>query len=122
MFKKYLAEEGYVPKVDSDGDIIFKHEGLTYCIFASENDKEFFRIALPNFWSIDSEEERRKVLVAANTATGGVKVGKVFTVENNVWATVEMLIDPIENFSKVFRRSLSIISSCVQRFREVMTK
>ena len=120
LFKKYLAEEGYSPKADSDGDITFKYEGLTFCLFAAENDKEFFRLALPNFWSIDNEEERRKVLAAANTATASIKVGKVFMVNNNVWASVELLIDPIEGFGKVFRRSLSIISACVQRFREGM--
>jgi hypothetical protein len=122
MFSKYLAEEGYLPKVDSDGDILFKREGLTFCIFAAENDREFFRLALPNIWAIRTEDERRKVLAAANTATGAVKVGKVFTVGDNVWATVELLIDPIENFSKVFDRSVAILSACVQRFREGMTK
>jgi hypothetical protein len=29
LFLKYLSEEGYSPKVDSDGDITFKREGLT---------------------------------------------------------------------------------------------
>lgn len=122
LFSKYLTEEGYSPKIDSDGDITFKREGMTFCIFAAENDKEFFRLALPNFWPIESEDERRKVVAAANAATGSVKVGKVFMIGDNVWATVELLVDPIENFGKVFNRSLSIITACLQRFREGMSK
>lgn len=120
LFARYLREEGYAPKVDSDGDILFKYEGLTYCIFAAEDDKPYFRIALPNFWSIDSEDERRKVIAAANETTASIKVGKVFTVGNNVWASIELLLDPIESFSKVFQRSLVILSACIQRFREKM--
>lgn len=122
LFSKYLSEEGYSPRIDSDGDITFKREGLTFCLFAAENDQEFFRLALPNIYPIDSEDERRRVIAAANAATGAVKVGKVFTVGDNVWVSVEMLVDPIENFSKVFSRSLAIIAACVQRFREGMTK
>ncbi len=120
LFMNYLKTEGYSPTADSDGDVVFKHEGLTYIIFAAEDDKEYFRIALPNFWRIENEQERQKVIAAAVDATAGVKVGKVYPVGNNVWASVELLIDPIEGFSKVFRRSLLILRASVQRFREKM--
>ena len=53
-----LKEEGYLPKIDDDGDLVFKSEGKFLCIFADSNDQEFVRISLPNFWSIDSEPER----------------------------------------------------------------
>ncbi|MGI6632707.1 MAG: hypothetical protein ACOX5M_06605 [Bacillota bacterium] len=121
LYMNYLREEGYAPKLDGDGDVQFKFEGLTYCIFAEEDDREYFRISLPNFWPIESEEERRQVVVACNEATAGVKVGKVYPVGDNVWASLEMLIDPIEDFPKFFRRSLLILSACTMRFRESMS-
>ncbi len=121
LFQNYLRDEGFMPKVDSDGDIMFKREGKTYCLFSDEGDREFFRLALPNFWPIESEGERRQVVRAAAEATAEVKVGKVYPVGDNVWATVELLIDPIEGFSKVFKRSLAIIDACIHRFREKMT-
>lgn len=120
MYLQFLKEEGYVPRTDDDGDIIFKVEGGSYLLFAAEDDQEFFRLAFPFFWEIESEEERQRALVAASRVTADMKLAKVYLVEDNVWASVEMLIDPIENFKPVFRRSLDILRHSVHEFGTAM--
>ncbi|MGE5559494.1 MAG: hypothetical protein ACM3XN_00350 [Chloroflexota bacterium] len=120
LFTRYLQQEGYMPKIDEDGDVVFKAEGLTYVLFAAEDDEEYFRLAIPNFWSIEDDEERLRVLNAAATVTAQMKVAKVQVIRDNVWASVEMLIDPIENFSKVFPRALRILQATIREFREAV--
>lgn len=120
MYFEYLKEEGYVPKYDDDGDIVFKAEGLSYLLFASEDDQDYFRLALPFFWSIESEEERSRVLVAAARVNADIKVVKIFPVEDDTWASVEMLINPHDGFKNVFDRCLRVLRHGVDRFAEIM--
>lgn len=36
IYSDFLREEGYVPQIDKDGDIVFKVEGGTYLIILDE--------------------------------------------------------------------------------------
>lgn len=120
MYYEFLKEEGYVPQYDGDGDIIFKKEGLTYIAFASEDDDEFFRLALPAFWAIRSREENVRALIAAAEVNAEVKVVKVFPVGDRVWATIELLVDPPEGFATVFPRAMRLLRRGAERFVETM--
>ena len=86
----------------------------------SEKGDEFFRLVYPNFWEIESDEERIKAYIAASTATANVKVVKVHPQGDNVWASIEMFISPMENFQAVFARSMSALQSGIKRFRDEM--
>lgn len=120
MYRSYLAEEGYVPQVDADGDVTFKCEGWGYFIAIDEDDAEFFRLVCPNIWQIESESEGDKVMRAALHATTRTKVVKVLPVRDNTWASVEMFCSPPETFNKVFQRSLRALQVGVQQFRQKM--
>ena len=37
----YLSDEGFRPKLDDEGDIVFKYEGDTYIVIFNENDPDF---------------------------------------------------------------------------------
>ncbi len=116
MYCEFLRNEGYRPEIDDDGDVVFREGGRVYLILIDENDDEFFRVVFPNFWSIESEEERERVERAALYATAMTKVAKVFPVRNNVWATIEMFVSPIEGFKAVFERSIRALHVAVQSF------
>ena len=88
VYLEHLKDEGYRPALDDDGDIYFKKEGKTYLIILDEDDPTFFRLVFPNFWEIESDEERERVVHAASAATAATKVTKVFPVEDNVWASI----------------------------------
>jgi hypothetical protein len=120
MYLEYLRSEGYVPSIDGDGDVVFKYEGRTYYIIVSETDPEYFKLLFPNFWSLESPEEKVKAERSALIATLETKVAKVSPVRENVVATIEMFCSPPESFKNVFPRSISALRSAVQTFVEKM--
>jgi hypothetical protein len=122
VFSDFLKEEGYSPKTDDDGDIYFKLEGKTYLILLDDKDEEFYRIAYPGFWSIESPDERLKVERAALKATAETKVAKVFPVRDNTWASIEIFSSSIDNAKSVFFRSMRALQAAVETFAEEMRK
>ena len=122
VYEEHLKQEGYAPNVDDNGNIVFKSEGKVYIIVLEDEDEAFFRLIFPNFWSIDSKRERTKVESAALTSTERTKVAKVFTVGDNVWATVEMFVDSPDVVKPVFARCMSALRTAVANFVVEMKK
>ena len=120
MYSSYLADEGYRPHVDSDGDVVFKHESKTYFVAVREDDPDYFTIVLPNFWEIENERERLQVLIAADEANAKSKVAKVFIIKDNTWAAIELFLSEPEGFKGVFPRSLRAIDNAVGNFTKKM--
>src|SRR5882724_10850639 len=111
LYFSYLSNEGYRPEVDKDGDVIFKKEGNTFILFVDDKDETFFRLSLPNFWEIENDQERLKVLESCDYSNRRSKVAKVFIVEKNVWGNVELLLPNQTEFKTIFERSLAIIQN-----------
>jgi hypothetical protein len=120
LYIGYLRSEGYLPEVDGDGDVVFKMEGGSYVLFAHEDDREYFSILFPNFWPIESEQERSSAYVAACHATATTKVAKVYVVRDNVSASVELIFGDPEQFKPVFRRAMAMLRGSVGVFAEKM--
>ncbi len=120
VYLKFLSEEGFSPRVDEDGDIVFKYEGGTYLILCSDDENEYFRLAFPAFWSIDSDEERVQVTMAAHQATANTKVAKVFISGDNTWAAIEMFIGSPQAVTPVLPRCLRALQTAVHNFTEAM--
>ena len=120
LYRAHLSEEGFSPKIDSDGDVIFKFEGRSHFISVNAEDENFFRLIFPNFWPIENEDERKKVNAAALQATAKTKVAKIFPVKDNVCASIEMFCSPPEVFKAVLTRSLNALRAGVENFREGM--
>lgn len=118
LYMNFLAAEGYRPSIDEDGDVAFKREGRNYFIGVDEEDSEFFRVCLPNIWAIESEPERRRVIAAADYASGETKVAKVFTVSSykDVWVCSELFVPQPEDFKSVFERAMNAVAHARERF------
>jgi hypothetical protein len=116
FYVEYLAEEGYRPEIDSDGDVRFKREGKGYFILVREDDPEFFCLVLPNIWPIESEAERAQVLAAADYSNARSKVSKVHTVDDDVWVTIELFVAKPEDFKGVFRRAIGALDNGAMNF------
>lgn len=119
-YRGILFEEGYSPRIDDDGDVVFKFEGRTHFIIINPDDPMFFNLVLPNFWPIESGEERMRVIQAAAEATSEMKVAKVYPRKENTWAGVEMFCSPPESVQPVLRRALEALRSTVDYFVRVM--
>ena len=120
MFRQYLTAEGYLPSIDEDGDVVFKSEGTTFLVLPDERDSEFFRMAVPNFWSIEGEDERELVNAACLEVTKTMKVAKVFPVGNDTWAAVEMFASPIQSVQDVFKKCIRSLHHAMYAFRKQM--
>jgi hypothetical protein len=121
-FMEYLEAEGFRPDIDKDGDVHFKYEGKHYYILLREKDRQFVRIIHPQFWSIDSEEERQKALAAANLTTGRCKCCKVYVSDENVDAAIELFVAEPSHAVAVLNRSLCALQNGVNTFAEEMRK
>ncbi|MEY3175452.1 MAG: hypothetical protein RLZZ436_3366 [Planctomycetota bacterium] len=117
---EHIKTEGYVPSIDDDGDILFKVEGRSYFVILDEKDEMFYRLVFPNFWSIEDDEERERVIQAATQASAKTKVAKIFPVKDDTWASIELFLSGPQEFIAVFSRSLSALQSAVGTFREAM--
>jgi hypothetical protein len=120
LYVETLAEEGYRPKLDDDGDIVFKSEGRTLYIRMYPDDTEYMQLVLPNFWKIESEEEREMALIAANHATRVTKVAKVFVTKANTCASIEMFLPEPSLFGKILNRSVVALRNGAEHFAEKM--
>jgi hypothetical protein len=116
MYRTYLEEEGYRPRLDGNGNVFFKCEGRTMVIQVDEKDDEFFRLIHPNLWSIESDAELAEVKEAAIRATTETKVAKIFPVGDDTWATIEAFYSPPDAFKPIFRRCLSALRAGVKTF------
>jgi hypothetical protein len=74
----------------------------------------------PNLWPIQGDEERRRVLRACDLANAGTKAAKMYTVRNDVWASVEVFVTDPEAYKKLLFRLLSTLQFAMDIFaREV---
>ena len=123
-YLKYIVDLGYKAEIDADADIKFESESNTYFLILDDRDPVFFRLAYPNFFPLESDEDRRRGLEAANYANRLTKVAKVtVTAKNNVWASIEMFLPEKDDFKKVFPRSFETLRKATSRFlTQVMSK
>jgi hypothetical protein len=122
LFSDFLTQEGYRPSIDEDGDILFKSEGKTLCLSFDEQDEQFVRLYMPNFWGIDDEEERRLVEQACLETTKSMKVAKVFPIEDSVWTAVELFQYPIHALTELLPRWIALLHGSVRCFRSNMER
>ena len=117
---KYMASEGYIPELDKDGDVRLKCEGLTFYIELLEDDETYYRLVLPNFWSIDTEEERGRAIIAANSVADRIKAAKVIMVRDDMWATLEGFYPSVDRYLPVIARCIKATRAAAMRFGEEM--
>jgi hypothetical protein len=81
--------------IDENGIISFNMGDYRLLLILSNSDELFVRFIIPNFWSIDSDNELIRVLVAVNRASDICKATKFYinNDQNNVTASVEFLFD-----------------------------
>ncbi len=120
MYLSYLKSQGMDGSVDSDGDVQFTYEDRTYFIEVSEDDPNFFRVVLFNFWPIESHQESVQVAFACNEVNNQMKVAKAYMANDNTWMACELFVDRPDHFKAVFMRCLKVIDDGVDIFVEEM--
>lgn len=121
LLKNWLSEQGFKSEIDKDGDLAFKYQGANLFCTNDENDLSFFRILMPNIYKV--EDNRDKVLEAANMVTRDIKVVKAFLVEDRLWLAVEMFLGENQNIDSFVERCLNILLAARDRVaKEIFEK
>ena len=119
-YSEHLKSEGYVPQADNEGNILFKREGLTYILFASHNDPNYFRLVCPIVWQVETDEQRAKANQVISAVNLNIKAVKLFMVENSVSASSESFLANEGDYKAILPRSLAALAFGVQTFASLM--
>lgn len=108
--QNFLKEEGFMPDIDSDGDIRFKKEGSTYYININPVDETpmFVSLFIPYNYSEKYTEDIVKLASAELNKYKGVKV---VCYENNFSLQADMYVVSSEAFKFAFYKIMSQIIS-----------
>jgi hypothetical protein len=120
LYVEFLKQEGYLPKVDKDGDVFFKREGFNFFIAVDEKDPCFFQLVLPGLWEIESAAEKEKVQDSINHANLETKTAKGYIVGGKVWVSVEIFVESPEDFRPVFSRCVNSLASWAKKYVDKM--
>jgi hypothetical protein len=120
-YLEFLADEGYRPRIDANGNVAFKCEGRSYGIIIDEKDEMFFYLVYRDFWRIESYEELARVMEAALAVIADTKVVKIFPVgDTNTWASIGLFCYPPQAFTAAFDRCLRALREGVDKFTAKM--
>ncbi len=120
IYSDFLTTEGYRPSLDKDGDLTFKHERINFILFANEKDEEFFKLMIPFFWPIESEEERERAARVMHRLNAEYKAAKFYPIDGDVCVCVECFFETPEHFKKVFGRCIDLLAAAMREFRQHM--
>ena len=119
----FLAREGFRAELAAPGDVRFKFEGGFYGIWFPPPDEQYVAIGFPKFWRIRSPEEEARALRAANEASVGTKVVKVFILPDGwAYAEAQMYLSAPDQLEAVLLRCLDTLRYAVSRFADAMRK
>ena len=118
----FLTAEGYRPSVDGDRFVTFKHEGGFYYVHLDPADPHYVRVVYPDFWKLAGQEDVRRALAAAGSATLTTKAAKVVVMpdESKVSAAVELFIQTPEQFEAMLARCLTALQVAAAHFAREM--
>lgn len=111
-----LVEEGYQASLDSDGDILFRFEGMSYSLCFDSGDPQFGKLVLTNVWRIESQDELARVLVALDEVNRRLKVVKGHTIRDQVWFTVEAWIGEPGQWQPILPRAIRALAHGLSMF------
>ena len=114
----FLTADGFRPSINSDGEIMFHFEGKLCYLQTTPDDAEYMRVIIVNFRPIADDADLARVNAAAQDATAGTKVIKIFTLDGDTWCVAEFLLPDPTRFTDVFPRTLSAMRAALRTFEK----
>lgn len=117
----FLKEEGFMPEIDSDGDIRFKKEGSVYYISINENDESPMYI---NFYRAFNYPEKYSpdIVKMATAELNKYKGVKVVCYESSFSIQSNMYLVSAEAFKYAFYSLMSQMANVQEDFMEECSK
>ena len=117
----FLKEEGYVPEIDSDGDIKFKKEGKVYYIEVSKVDTAPMYVRTYKFYTY-SESFTKEKIVKALEKTNLKKGVKVLCFDSSYYYQSEQYLNNAEIFKFTFYKLLSQLDAVQEQVAEICSE
>jgi hypothetical protein len=111
--RDYLAEEGFRPCLDENGDVVFRFEGYVYLVECQEDDPAYVRVVLPAIYRIGEGEDER-VREIANAVANTIKAVKPI-----VGAQVSFVI---EGFYSAPQHVCDVLVRCCSALKAAMVE
>ncbi len=115
---EYLKNEGYVPQIDSDGDLMFKSEGKTIYVDYTNFGPGVY---MDMYCLVGIEDSNMsKLRRAADEAQGGLKFVRIdFISEDTVAITIKQYLSNMEDFKENGTFFVRILLDCNKKLREL---
>lgn len=117
---QHLQAEGYQASTDSDGDIVFRFEGMGYVLCFDADDAAFGKLLLPNVWPIESPGEQQRVLAALDEVNRRIKLVKGHVLRGQVWFCIEMLLLEQRHWAHFLARATRSMAHAASLFANEM--
>lgn len=114
----FLKEEGFLPKIDSDGDIDFKKEGKQFYVIIDERDEDPFYISIAQSYSYGSTYTQERVTNALSE-TNLKKGVKVLIFDTSFSYRAEMYLCGVDQFRCTFYKLMSQLQSLDEEIDEL---
>lgn len=118
--ENFLKEEGFLPSIDSDGDLQFKKEGELYWISIKNENPTYIEISKSGFSCDDAE--KGLVLKACNYANMNTRSAKACLRNESVLLTIEMYCHTVDEFKYVFYSSLRTLTTIKDMVKDYYSK
>lgn len=107
----FIRSEGYVPKIDSDGDIEFKHDGDAYWAQVSAFDDGYY-VTVATYTGVDGYD-RCKVCKTMDLTMADLKFVRLYTTADHsqVKVSYNWYCVSIADFKRMFDTALSVVSA-----------
>ena len=107
--ENFLKEEGFMPQIDSDGDIKFKKEGLNYYISIGTDESPYYLLFF-RYLNYPSEYSKDVIKIAANELNF-YKGVKLLCYKTHIRVQADVYYHNVETFKRVFYKLLSQIGN-----------
>ena len=116
--QSFIRAEGFVPEIDSDGDVKFKKEGLVYYVSIDERDTDPMYVRLFRYHSYTTSRTHAKIV--AHAADFCIKkMAKVVTFDDSYYVQSELYLTSAEAFKNIFYKMLSQVDAVEEAISEV---
>lgn len=115
----YLQNEGYVPSIDSDGDIKFKRNGDIYYVIIRPEETSPYFIRLQKYFSYGTRVTKQNILKYVKEVNSYKMLKCTFTDEQYV-LTSEMFLSNSSSFTLIFNRLLRVFDAAEDEFNQTL--
>lgn len=116
--ESFLREEGFMPTIDNDGDILFKKEGEKYFVIIDQRDTSPFYLCLCKYYNYSENFTKQKI--EKNLSELNLRKGvKLICFDKNYRYGAEMYLVNAENFKYVFYKLMKQLEALQEEVNKI---